>query len=82
MVYLESEYRFALSKSGLFGGVAFVNCESQSQWPSDKFSYLAPGEGVGLRIKMNKHSDVNLCIDYGFGIGGSRGFFFNLGEVF
>jgi hypothetical protein len=82
MVYLESEYRFPLSKNGLFGGVAFVNCESESQWPSDKFAYLAPGEGLGLRIKMNKHSDVNLCIDYGFGIGGSRGFFFNLGEVF
>lgn len=82
MVYLESEFRFPLSKNGLFGGVAFVNCESESQYPSNKFAYLAPGEGVGLRIKMNKHSDVNLCIDYGFGIGGSRGFFFNLGEVF
>jgi len=82
MVYLESEYRFPITKNGLFGGVVFINCESESQWPSGKFEYLAPGEGVGLRVKMNKHSDVNLCIDYGFGIMGSKGFFFNLGEVF
>jgi len=82
MVYLESEYRFPITKNGLLGGVVFVNCESESQWPSNKFEYLAPGEGLGLRIKMNRQSKVNLCIDYGFGILGSRGFFFNLGEVF
>jgi len=82
MVYLESEYRFPLTKNGLFGGVAFVNCESESQYPSGKFAYLAPAEGLGIRIKMNKKSDVNLCIDYGVGTGGSNGFFFNLGEVF
>ena len=82
MVYLESEYRFPITKNGLFGGVIFANCESESEWPSNKFSYLAPGEGIGLRVKMNKHSNVNLCIDYGFGVMGSRGFFFNLGEVF
>jgi len=31
---------------------------------------------------MNEFSDVNLCIDYAFGLMGSNGFFFNLGEVF
>jgi hypothetical protein len=35
-----------------------------------------------MRIKLVKHSSTNLCIDYGFGKDGSRGFFVNLGEVF
>ena len=38
--------------------------------------------GVGLRIKFNKFSNTNLCIDYGVGANGSHGFFGNLGEVF
>ena len=39
-----------------------MDSESDSEYPSSKFAYLAPGEGFGLRVKMNKHSDVNLCI--------------------
>ena len=31
---------------------------------------------------MNKFSNTNLAIDYGFGVNGSHGLFFNLGEVF
>jgi hypothetical protein len=82
LAYLEGEYRFQLMKSGLLGGVVFVNGESVPEWPSNKFETIIPGEGVGLRIKLNRYSDTNLCIDYAFGNGGSRGFFFNLGEVF
>jgi outer membrane protein assembly factor BamA len=82
-VYVEAEYRFVLSHNGLFGGVVFSNAGSATQWPSNKFQYVDPGEGVGLRIKFNKYSDVNLCIDYAVGLhNGSQGLFFNLGEVF
>ncbi len=82
MLYDEVEYRFRIMHNGLIGGVVFANAESVSQYPSNKFEYLDPGYGAGLRVKMNKYSDVNLCFDYGFGIKGSRGIFFNLGEVF
>ncbi len=82
MLYDEAEYRFKITSNGLLGGVVFANAESVSEYPSNKFVYLDPGEGFGLRLKMNKYSDVNLCVDYGFGLYGSRGFFFNLGEVF
>jgi hypothetical protein len=37
---------------------------------------------MGLRIKFNKHSKANLCIDYAWGQDGSKGFFVNMGEVF
>jgi len=82
MVYMEGEYRFGITRNGLFGGVVFANAGSVTQWPSNKFEYIDPGEGLGLRVKFNKYSDVNLCIDYAVGLYGSHGFFFNLGEVF
>jgi outer membrane protein assembly factor BamA len=82
MIYGETELRFGITRNGLLGGVIFANATSVANWPDVKFDEIFPGEGVGLRIKFNKYSDVNVCIDYGFGIQGSRGIFFNLGEVF
>jgi hypothetical protein len=82
MVYLEAEYRFKISPGGLFGGVVFVNAQSFSEWPSNTFQAIAPAAGFGLRTKFNKYSRTNIAIDYGFGEGGSRGVFVNLGEVF
>jgi outer membrane protein assembly factor BamA len=82
MLYLETEYRFKITSNGLFGGVVFVNAQSFSSWPGNKFQNVAPAAGFGLRSKFNKHSKTNVAIDYGFGKGGSQGFFLNLGEVF
>jgi hypothetical protein len=82
MLYLEAEYRFGLSRNGLFGGEIFANAESLSNYPGNAFTSIAPAVGPGIRIKVNKYSNINLVIAYGFGIDGSRGFFFNLGEVF
>jgi hypothetical protein len=82
MLYLEAEYRFGITSNGLIGGVVFANAESLSEFPGNSFKRIAPGFGPGIRIKVNKHSDTNICIDYGIGVSGSRGFFVNLGEVF
>lgn len=82
LLYAESEYRFAISRNGLLGGVVFGNAETILRRLSAELHTVIPGYGFGLRIKLNKYSSTNLAIDYGFGIGGSRGFFFNLGEVF
>jgi hypothetical protein len=82
MYYLESEYRFRISRNGLLGGVVFANAEKFSGEISKQFKTIAPGAGLGLRLKLNKFSGANLCVDYGFGENGSRGFFVNLGEVF
>ena len=81
-MYLESEYRFGILRNGLLGGVVFCNAETLSEWPDNEFRIIAPAAGCGLRIKLNKHSDTNLCIDYGVGIKHSRGIYFNIGEVF
>lgn len=82
MYYGEAEYRFNITRNGMLGGVVFGNLQFFSPDISPQFQVLTPGYGGGLRIKLNKHSGTNLCIDYGFGKDGSKGFFVNLGEVF
>ncbi|MDR3679810.1 MAG: hypothetical protein P4L41_07580 [Flavipsychrobacter sp.] len=82
MVYAEGEYRFQISHSGLLGGVIFANAESFTEQASGNFEVISPGYGAGIRLKLNKFSRTNICLDYGFGSNGSGGFFVNLGEVF
>lgn len=82
MIYFESEYRYKVSRNGLVGGVVFTNVESFSGDISPAYSKLFAGYGLGLRLRLNKYSNANICIDYGFGQNGSRGFFVNVGEVF
>jgi hypothetical protein len=82
MIYLEAEYRFGITRNGLFGGVVFANAQSFSKTLSQSTTLIEPAVGTGVRIKFNKISGTNLCIDYGFGLNGSRGIFVNLTEVF
>jgi len=79
---LEAELRFKISRNGLVGGVIFANASSVSEMISNRFEVISPGVGVGLRIKFNKFSNTNACIDFGKGRNGSGGFVGNLGEVF
>ena len=82
LFYAETEYRYTITRNGFFGGVVFCNAQTTMQDIKSKFNTIIPGAGFGLRFKINKRSNTNLAIDYGFGIGGSRGLIFNLGEVF
>jgi Omp85 superfamily domain len=81
-LYLEAEYRFNLLKNGFLGGVIFTNASTLTEYSSNKFEKINPGYGLGLRIKVNKLSNTNLTIDYGFGQNGSKGFAFGLNEIF
>ncbi len=82
LVYLETEYRFGITRNRLLGGVVFANAQTVSEVTTNRFQQVAPAAGVGLRLKMNKVSRTNLAIDYAIGTGGSHGLFFNFGEVF
>jgi len=82
LLYLEAEYRFGITRNGLVSGVVFTNAQSVTDWPSNKFQNIYPAVGTGIRIKLNKHSGTNMCIDYAIGLNGSNGIFINLGEVF
>jgi outer membrane protein assembly factor BamA len=82
LISFETEYRFRLTNNGLLGGVLFTGAQTLPNWPGNRMNSIFPSAGAGLRIKINKHSDTNLAIDYGFGIEGSKGIFINLGEAF
>jgi len=82
MVYAEAEYRYKILDNGLLGGVFFLNGESLSAAPGTRLQGIQPGFGPGLRIKLNKVSKTNICIDYGFGREGSNGLFIDVGEIF
>jgi hypothetical protein len=82
MIDQEVEYRFAISRNGLFGGVVFANAQSYSEISTGRYEILSPGAGLGIRIMLNKFSRTNIALDYAWGTQGSKGFFVNLGEVF
>ncbi len=82
MFYLESEYRFNLTRNGLIAGVLFANAQTLSAEPGTRLQRIQPAIGPGLRLKLNKTSRTNIAIDYGFGRQGSHGLFIDVGEVF
>ena len=83
MLYAEAEYRWTMTKNGLFGMVAFVNAETLSNELANEklFDSYAPGAGFGFRFMLNKHSKTNLCMDLGFGRG-SKAIYFGVQEAF
>jgi hypothetical protein len=80
-IYLEAEYRWNLTKDGLWGMVVFLNGTSTTT-VNGTFSRLDPGVGTGLRIKFNKNTASNLTLDYGWGRDDSSGFFLGMSEAF
>ena len=81
LIYFESEYRRDITHNGLFGFVVFANVNSVGEPNSRRLQYLNPAVGTGLRIKFNKKSDTNVCLDYGVSKGYSD-FSIALGEAF
>ena len=81
--YLETEYRFPITRNKLLSGVLFVNAQTASDGKRvGLFEKMEPAGGGGLRLLMKKRSRTNICIDYSVGRYGSNGFFFGLNEVF
>ena len=81
LVYFETEYRRDIMRDGLLGFVVFANLNSASQLFNNHFVYWNPAGGTGLRIKFNKKSESNICIDYGISKYFST-FIVGLGEAF
>jgi hypothetical protein len=67
LLYGETEFRFDLARSGLWGGVVFMNVQSYTEPETEKFQYVKPAAGFGLRLKFNKYSDSNITCDFAFG---------------
>jgi outer membrane protein assembly factor BamA len=84
MIYAETEFRYQISRSGLLGGVVFLNAISVDNKLIDQklLDAFAFGYGAGLRIKMNKETRTNICIDIGLGQNNSSGVYFGIQEAF
>ncbi|NJN42892.1 MAG: BamA/TamA family outer membrane protein [Flammeovirgaceae bacterium] len=66
MLYFEAEQRYQLTSNGLFGLVLFANIASASEFDTQQFKYWQLGGGIGLRTKLNKYSNSNIAVDFGF----------------
>jgi outer membrane protein assembly factor BamA len=84
LVYGEAEYRWTVTKNGLFGMVAFLNTETLSNKDAGEklFDSFATGGGFGFRLMLNKRSLTNLCLDLGLGQHGSKAVYFAVQEAF
>jgi hypothetical protein len=84
MLYGEIEYRWTIARNGLYGLVVFLNTEtlSNKQAGEKLFDSLATGAGIGFRLRINKHSKTNLCLDFGVGKSGAAGFYIGVQEAF
>lgn len=81
LLYAESEFRFDLTRNGLWGGVIFTNFISVSDYNTQKFTYWHPAAGAGLRIKFNKYSRTNVTFDYAFSKEYNT-YYISIGEAF
>lgn len=84
MAYGEIEYRWTITRNGLFGMVAFLNTEtlSNKQTGERLFNSFATGHGLGLRLRFDKKSKTNLTADFGWGKDGSFGFYLGVQEAY
>ena len=84
MVYGEVEYRAALTRNQLVGGVLFANTTAidDANGHQALFSSFAPATGAGVRLLLSKRSRSNLCLDYGWGRDKSRGLYLAMRETF
>lgn len=81
-IYIETEYRYAISRDGLWGGVVFLNSLWTTIPVEGQFGQLDAAAGAGVRLKFNKRTATNLAADLAFDRFGNANIFFGLQEVF
>lgn len=83
LMYIESEYRFPITKNQMISGTVFVNATTASTISKSltKFEPIQPAIGVGLRALLDKNTLTNFIVNFGLGRD-SQTFYFNDGEGF
>ncbi len=66
MLYGEAEYRFDITRSGLWGGVLFLNATAPAEMNTQHYPQFHPAVGTGLRFKFDKRTGNNFLLDVGF----------------
>jgi hypothetical protein len=83
LIYLESEYRFPITKNQMISGTVFANATTASNVSKSltAFESIQPAVGVGLRVLLDKNTLTNFIVNFGLGRD-SKTFYFNDGEGF
>jgi hypothetical protein len=83
LIYLESEYRFPITKNQMISGTVFANATTTSGVSKSltSFESVQPAVGVGLRVLLDKNTLTNFIVNFGLGRD-SKTFYFNDGEGF
>ncbi|HKO76068.1 MAG TPA: BamA/TamA family outer membrane protein [Flavobacterium sp.] len=83
LMYLESEYRFPITKNQMISGTVFANATTATTTSKSltEFEAIQPAIGVGLRILLDKDTLTNFILNFGLGRD-SQTFYFNDGEAF
>lgn len=83
LVFLESEYRFPITKNQMISGTIFTNFTTAGDTNQNLklFASIQPAVGVGLRLLINKNTLTNFIVNFGLGRD-SKTFYFNDGEGF
>lgn len=82
LLFSQLEYRVGLTNNDLLGAVLFANATTVSYYDQVKlFDHLEPAAGLGLRLKLNKHSRTNISVDYAIGKH-SSGLYIDISETF
>ncbi len=83
MFFAIAEYRHTFyrrnGRPSAHGLVGWVATGSVANSPA-AFSYWLPNGGVGYRLQVQPR--MNLRLDFGIGVGGQHGFYFNFNEAF
>ncbi len=85
LMYGEMEWRFPLQKNkDKWGAVIFANTTTASNKEAEVnlFKNFNFGTGFGVRYALNEKSRTNLCLDFGIGDNGAKGFYLSVNEVF
>ena len=83
LIFLESEYRFPITKNQMISGTVFANATTASDANKNLrlFESIQPAVGIGLRFLLDKSTLTNFVVNYGLGRD-SQTFYFNDGEGF
>lgn len=81
MYAAQAEYRFPIAWR--FLGAAFVGVgNTAGPYSQPDFRYLKVAGGGGIRFAIDPKERIHLRFDAAFGMDGSRGFYFAIGEAF
>ena len=82
-VLVDAQVEYRMPVWNIFGLVGWVGTGRVAERYQDlSLSGFWPSYGLGLRIKVDSESDINLRMDTGFGKNGISGFYINFSEAF